>query len=132
VLRRKAKAGQDKGKFDGKLDLQVWEVNKAVASLTLQGIALKPLGDRILIKIVSKEDKTAGGIFLPDTAKEKSQVGEVAAVGAGARNDKGDRVPSEVAVGNKVMYSKYAGTEIKLDGEEFLLLTEKDILAIVE
>ena len=102
-----------------------------MASLTLQGIALKPLGDRILIKVDSKEEKTAGGIFLPDTVKEKSQVGEIAAVGAGARNDKGDRVAPEVAVGDKVMYSKYAGTELKIDSIDYLLLTEKDILAIV-
>lgn len=102
-----------------------------MASLTLQGNALKPLGDRILVKIVAKEEKTTGGIFLPDTAKEKSQVGEVAAVGSGARNDKGERIAPEVKVGDKVMYSKYAGTELKLDGDEFLLLTEKDILAIV-
>jgi chaperonin GroES len=103
-----------------------------VASLTLQGIALKPLGDRILIKIAAKDEKTAGGIFLPDTVKEKSQVGEVAAVGPGARNDKGDRVAPEVAVGDKVMYSKYAGNEMKIDNIEYLLLTEKDILAIVD
>jgi chaperonin GroES len=102
-----------------------------VASLTLHGITLKPLGDRILIKVVAKDEKTAGGIFLPDTAKEKSQVGEVAAIGSGARNDQGDRLAPEVAVGDKVMYSKYAGSEIKLDNEEYLLLTEKDILAIV-
>ncbi len=102
-----------------------------MASLTLQGSKLQPLGDRVLVKIVEKEEKTAGGIFLPDTAKEKSQVGEIAAVGPGARNDKGDRVKSEVTVGDKVMYSKYAGTEIKIDGTEYLLLTEKDILAIV-
>jgi chaperonin GroES len=103
-----------------------------VASLTVQANALKPLGDRILIKIIAKEEKTSGGIFLPDTAKEKSQVGEVTAVGIGSRNDKGDRVPLEVKVGDQVLYSKYAGNEIKVDGEDYLLLTEKDILAIVE
>jgi len=103
-----------------------------VASLTVKAGALKPLGDRILIKITAKEEKTAGGIFLPDTAKEKSQVGEVTAVGAGNRNDKGDRVAPEVTVGDKVLYSKYAGNEIKIDGADYLLLAEKDILAIVE
>jgi chaperonin GroES len=103
-----------------------------VASLTLQGTKLQPLGDRILIKVVEKEEKTAGGIFLPDTAKEKSQVGEIAAVGPGGRNDKGDRVVPEVKIGDKVMYSKYAGTELKIDSVDYLLLTEKDILAIVE
>lgn len=103
-----------------------------MSALMVQATALKPLGDRILVKIVAKEEKTAGGIFLPDTAKEKSQVGEVTAVGAGARNDKGDRTPLEVQVGNRVMYAKYAGNEIKIDGVDYLLLAEKDILAIVE
>lgn len=103
-----------------------------MSALTIPATALKPLGDRILVKIVAKEEKTAGGIFLPDTAKEKSQVGEVTAIGAGARNDKGDRLPLEVKVGDRVMYSKYAGNEIKIDGVDYLLLAEKDILAIVE
>lgn len=102
-----------------------------MASLTLQGNKLQPLGDRLLVKVVAKEEKTAGGIFLPDTAKEKSQVGEVAAVGPGAINDKGDRMALEVAVGDQVMYSKYAGTELKIDNVDYLLLSEKDILAIV-
>ncbi|WP_026103227.1 co-chaperone GroES [Pseudanabaena sp. PCC 6802] len=103
-----------------------------MASLTLQGSKLQPLGDRLLVKVVAKEEKTAGGIFLPDTAKEKSQVGEVAAVGPGALSDKGDRVALEVKVGDRVMYSKYAGTELKVDNVDYLLLSEKDILAIVE
>jgi chaperonin GroES len=103
-----------------------------VASLTLQGGALKPLGDRVLVKVAAKEEKTTGGIFLPDTAKEKSQVGEVAAVGPGNRDKNGDRIAPEVKTGDKVMYSKYAGTEIKVDGADYLLLAEKDILAIVE
>jgi chaperonin GroES len=102
-----------------------------VASLTLQGNKLQPLGDRLLVKVVAKEEKTAGGIFLPDTAKEKSQVGEVTAIGPGARNDLGDRVTSEVKVGDQVMYSKYSGTEIKIDSTDYLLLSEKDILAVV-
>lgn len=102
-----------------------------MASLTLQGNKLQPLGDRLLVKVVAKEEKTAGGIFLPDTAKEKSQVGEVTAIGPGARNDQGDRVASEVKVGDQVMYSKYAGTELKIDSIDYLLLSEKDILAVV-
>jgi chaperonin GroES len=102
-----------------------------VASLTLQGNKLQPLGDRLLVKVVAKEEKTAGGIFLPDTAKEKSQVGEVTAIGPGARNDQGDLVASEVKVGDQVMYSKYVGTELKIDSIDYLLLSEKDILAIV-
>lgn len=102
-----------------------------MASLTLQGTKLQPLGDRLLVKVVEKEAKTAGGIFLPDTAQEKSLVGEVTAIGPGARNDSGDRVASEVKVGDQVMYSKYAGTELKIDSIDYLLLSEKDILAVV-
>ncbi len=103
-----------------------------MATLTLNASTLKPLGDRVLIKIATQEEKTAGGIFLPDTAKEKPQVGEVVAVGPGKRNDDGNLVALEVAVGNKVLYSKYAGTEVKLGSEEYVLLAERDILAIVE
>lgn len=103
-----------------------------MATLTLNASTLKPLGDRVLIKIATQEEKTAGGIFLPDTAKEKPQVGEVVAVGPGKRNDDGNLVALEVAVGNKVLYSKYAGTEVKLSSDEYVLLAERDILAIVE
>ncbi len=102
-----------------------------MAALTLSASTLKPLGDRVLVEIAAKEEKTAGGILLPDTAQEKSLVGKVAAVGAGVRNDKGERVAPEVQVGDRVLYSKYAGTEVKLDGVDYLLLTERDILAIV-
>ena len=101
-------------------------------SLSLSAATLKPLGDRVLLKVASQEEKTAGGILLPDSAKEKPQVGEVVAVGSGHINDKGDRVPPEVAIGSRVLYGKYAGTELKLAGEDHILLTEKDILAIVE
>ena len=103
-----------------------------MASLTLNTGTLQPLGDRLLVKVATKEEKTLGGIFLPDTAKEKPQVGEVAAVGPGARNDKGTRVALEVKTGDKVLYSKYAGTEIKIESVEYLLLAERDVLAIVE
>jgi chaperonin GroES len=103
-----------------------------VAALTLSTSTLQPLGDRLLVKVATKEEKTIGGIFLPDTAQEKPQIGEVTAVGAGTRNDKGDRVALEVKAGDKVLYSKYAGTEVKLDGVDHLLLAERDILAIVE
>jgi chaperonin GroES len=83
------------------------------------------------VKVSASEEKTAGGILLPDTAKEKPQVGEVAAVGPGKRNDDGSRTEMEVKVGDKVLYSKYAGTDIKLGTDEYVLLAEKDILAIV-
>ena len=94
-------------------------------------MAFRPLHDRVLVRRIEAEEKTAGGILLPDTAKEKPQVGEVAAVGPGKRNDDGKRVEMEVKVGDKVLYSKYAGTDIKLGTDEYVLLAEKDILAIV-
>nr|WP_269446190.1 co-chaperone GroES [Gloeobacter violaceus] len=98
--------------------------------MTVAASSLKPLGDRVLVKVLAQEEKTAGGILLPDTAKEKPQVGEVTAVGEGRITDKGDRLPLEVKVGDKVLYAKYAGTELKVAGEEYILLAEKDILAI--
>lgn len=92
---------------------------------------IRPLGDRVVVKVV-KEEKTAGGIVLPDTAQEKPQVGEVIAVGPGRILDSGDRAKMDVAKGNRVLFAKYSGTEIKLDGENYLLIAEKDILGILE
>ena len=94
-------------------------------------LSLKPLGDRVVVKPIEQEEITAGGIVLPDTAKEKPQKGEVLAVGPGSRNDAGERVALDVKVGDVVLYAKYGGTEIKLDGEKVLVLRESDILAIV-
>lgn len=102
-----------------------------MAAVSLSVSTVKPLGDRVFVKVSASEEKTAGGILLPDTAKEKPQVGEIAAVGPGKRNDDGSRDPLDVKVGDQVLYSKYAGTDIKLGGEEYVLLAEKDILAIV-
>ncbi len=102
-----------------------------MAAITLSVSTVKPLGDRVFIKVSESEDKTAGGILLPDSAKEKPQVGEIVAVGSGKRNDDGTRQSIDIAVGDKVLYSKYAGTDIKLGTEEYVLLSEKDILAIV-
>lgn len=93
---------------------------------------MKPLGDRVIIRVLEKEEKTKSGIFLPDTAKEKPSKGEVIAVGAGKVYDNGQRVAPEVAVGDKVMFSKYAGTEVKIDGVDHLVISERDILAILE
>ena len=95
-------------------------------------LSLKPLGDRLVVKPIEQDEVTVGGIMLPDTAKEKPQKGEVLAAGPGARNDAGERVEMDVKVGDKVLYAKYAGTEIKLDGEKVLVLRESDILAIIE
>lgn len=91
---------------------------------------LKPLGDRLIVKAIEEEQTTASGLLLPDTAKEKPQRGEVVAVGDGAWDDDGEkRIPLDVAVGDKVLYSKYGGTEIKVDGEDLLVLRESDVLA---
>ncbi|CDE59124.1 10 kDa chaperonin [Fusobacterium sp. CAG:439] len=93
---------------------------------------LKPLGDRIVIKVIEDTEQTSGGIFIPDSAKEKPQKGEVVAVGLGKLNDKGEREPMDVKVGDTVLYAKYAGTDIKMDGVEYKILSIKDALAIIE
>ena len=92
---------------------------------------LKPIGDRIVIELVQSEEKTASGIVLPDTAKEKPQEGKVVAVGTGRVLDSGERVALEVAEGDSIIFSKYAGTEVKYDGKEFLILKEADVLAVI-
>ncbi len=90
---------------------------------------LQPLADRVLVKPIEKEEKTKSGIYLPDTAKEKPQEGEVVAVGPGKLDDNGKRVPMDLKVGDRVIYAKYGGTEIKVDDEELIILRESDILA---
>jgi chaperonin GroES len=92
-------------------------------------IKLQPLGDRILVKPLAKEEVTRGGIVLPDTVKEKPQEGEVIAVGAGKRSEKGEVIPMDLKVGDIVLYAKYGGTEVKLEGEEYMILRESDVLA---
>lgn len=91
---------------------------------------LKPLGDRVVIRVLEQEEKTASGIFLPDTAKEKPSQGEVVAVVPGKVQDNGSRVALDVKVGDKIIFSKYAGTEVKYEGTEYLIVSERDILAI--
>ena len=93
---------------------------------------LRPLGDRVVVKVIEEEEKTAGGIFLPDTAKEKPQKGEVIAVGSGKLLDNGERVPLEVKVGDRIIFAKYGGTEVKVNGNEYLILRESDILAVTQ
>lgn len=95
-------------------------------------LKLKPLGDRLVVKPLEGEEVTPGGIVLPETAKEKPQKGEVLAVGPGARDEEGKRIKMDVSVNDKVLFAKYAGTEIKIDGEKLLILRESDILAILE
>ena len=93
---------------------------------------LQPLGDRVIVKPLSEEDsKTPSGIYIPDTAKEKPQEGEVIAVGPGEPNENGENIKPDVEIGDKVVYSKYGGTEIKVDGTEYLILSSRDILAKV-
>jgi len=91
-------------------------------------VKISPLADRVMIKPTPKEDVSKGGIFLPDTAKEKPQEGQIVAVGPGRLTEDGKRIAMEVKVGDKVLYAKYAGMEIKLDGEEFLIVRESDVL----
>ena len=95
-------------------------------------MALKPLADRIVIKVIEDTEQTSGGIFIPDSAKEKPQKGEVVAVGLGKLNDKGEREPMDVKVGDIVLYAKYSGTDVKLEDTTYKILSIKDALAIVE
>ncbi len=99
--------------------------------MVLTSTKIRPLGDRVVVKPTQREEVTKSGIVLPDTAKEKPQRGEVIAVGPGRLTDEGERLPMEVKVGDEVLFAKYAGTELKIDDEEYLILSEKDILAIL-
>ena len=92
----------------------------------------RPLHDRVVVKRVEEEQKTKGGILIPDTAKEKPMQGEVLAVGPGARNDKGDLIPLGVKAGDRVLFGKWSGTEVKLDGDELLIMKESDIMGVLE
>ena len=93
---------------------------------------LKPLGGRVIVEPIEQEEMTAGGIILPETAKEKPQEGKILAAGPGDRDEDGERIPMEVKVGDRVLYAKYSGTEVKMDGKKMLILRESDILAVVE
>ena len=95
-------------------------------------MAFRPLGDRVLVKRVEEEEKTKGGIIIPDTAKEKPQEGEVVSTGPGARDDSGKIQPLDVKAGDRILFGKWSGTEVKLDGEELLIMKESDIMGIIE
>ncbi|MBE7705692.1 MAG: co-chaperone GroES [Cyanobacteria bacterium SIG30] len=95
-------------------------------------MAIKPLGDRIVISIIDDAEKTSGGIFIPDSAKEKPQKGKVEAIGAGKTLDNGEREPMDVKVGDVILYAKYSGTDVKVDDKEYKILSIKDVLAIIE
>jgi chaperonin GroES len=94
-------------------------------------MSFRPLGDRVLVKRVEEESKTKGGIIIPDTAKEKPQEGEVLAVGPGARDDKGKRVDLDVKVGDRILFGKWSGTEVKLEGDDLIIMKESDILGVL-
>ena len=95
-------------------------------------MTIRPLGDKIVIKVIEDAEQTSGGIFIPDSAKEKSQRGEVVAVGSGKTNDKGEKEPMEVKVGDVVLFAKYSGTDVKVDDVEYKIISLKDCLAIIE
>ena len=95
-------------------------------------MAFRPLGDRVLVKRVKEEEKTRGGIIIPETAQEKPQEGEIVAVGPGGRDDSGKLVELDVKVGDRILFGKWSGTEVKLDGEEFLIMKESDVMGIIE
>ncbi len=103
-------------------------LKKEVATVSIK---LTPLEDKIIVKQAQAETQTASGLYIPDNAKEKPQQGEVLAVGSGRRDDKGERIPMDVKVGDKVLYSKYGGTEVHYDGEDYLIVSSRDVLAIL-
>ena len=95
-------------------------------------MSFRPLHDRVLVRRIDAEEKSAGGIIIPDTAKEKPSQGEIVAIGPGGRDDTGKLIPIDVKVGERVLFGKWSGTEVKIDGEEFLIMKESDLLGIVE
>jgi chaperonin GroES len=95
------------------------------------GVKVSPLADRVVIKATEETEQMRGGLFIPDTAKEKPQQGEIIAVGPGRFDDKGNRLPMDVKAGDKVLYGKYSGTEVTVDGEQYLILRESDVLAVI-
>jgi chaperonin GroES len=95
-------------------------------------MAFRPLGDRVLIKRVEEEEKTKGGIIIPDTAKEKPQEGKVIAVGPGARDENGKLIPLDVKKGDRILFGKWSGTEVKIDGQELLIMKESDVMGVIE
>jgi chaperonin GroES len=94
--------------------------------------SFRPLHDRVVVRRVKEEEKTKGGIIIPDTAQEKPQEGEVIAVGPGGRDEDGERIPLDVRVGDRILFGKWSGTEVKLDGEELLIMKESDIMGVIE
>jgi chaperonin GroES len=108
-----------------------FQIKEEQKMATKTELNLRPLGERVIVRALPQEERTKSGIYLPDTAKEKPQQGEVVAVGKGKVTDDGKTIPMNVKAGDKVLYGKYSGTEVKLDGEEFLIIKESEILAIL-
>jgi chaperonin GroES len=105
--------------------VQTWKYRR-------QTMKFRPLHDRVVVRRVAEEEKTAGGIIIPDTAKEKPMEGEIVAVGSGARNEKGEIVPPDVKAGDRILFGKWSGTEVKIDGEDLIIMKESDIMGIIE
>ncbi|GHG20756.1 co-chaperone GroES [Paracoccus aerius] len=95
-------------------------------------MTFRPLQDRILVRRIDAQEKTGGGLIIPDSAKEKPQEGEVLAIGTGLRNDRGDLIPLEVSVGDRILFGKWSGTEIRLDGEDLLIMKESDVMGVLD
>ena len=118
--------------FISEVELEMFRKSLKIKERKGEEIMIKPLGERIVIKVIEETEQTSGGIFIPDSAKEKPQRGEVVAVGLGKLNDKGEREPMDVKVGDVVLYAKYSGTDVKIDGVEYKILSIKDALAVIE
>lgn len=112
-------------------DLEETHFHYPIKGSKMANVNFRPLHDRVVVRRVESEEKTAGGIIIPDTAKEKPQEGEVLAVGNGARDESGKLVPLDVKVGDRVLFGKWSGTEVKLDGEELLIMKESDIMGVI-
>lgn len=110
----------------------VWRNLKICLSLKENDMAFRPLHDRILVRRIEADEKTAGGIIIPDTAKEKPQEGEVIAVGPGARDESGQLQPLDVKIGDRILFGKWSGTEIKLDGEDLIIMKESDVMGVID
>ena len=113
-------------------ECQIWPHAARPVPKENPNMAFRPLGDRVVVKRVEEEAKTKGGIIIPDTAKEKPQEGEVVAVGPGARDEDGKRIPMDVKAGDRIWFGKWSGSEVKIDGEDLLIMKESDILGIVD
>ena len=118
--------------FISEVKLEMFRKSLKIKERKGEEIMIKPLGERIVIKVIEETEQTSGGIFIPDSAKEKPQRGEIVAVGLGKLNDKGEREPMDVKVGDVVLYAKYSGTDVKIDGVEYKILSIKDALAVIE